>query len=949
MQLSKKLSAAIIAIVMLFTLAATSAFAAKADFTDVPDNSPYKDAIETLALLDLLNGYEDGTFGPERTITRAEFAAVITRALGLEAVAAGSSAMLIFNDMTNSNGGEHWGSGYVKLAYDREIINGYGDGRFGPDDPVTYEQAVKMVVCTLGFGYDAEQRGGWPNGYLATAGDKNVTRGAIMTPSDQPAPRGMVAKLVANSLEIQMMEKNTVGDWVFTKATLLNDKLKVFKITNAMVTDVDGVSTLNSFTSTLKQGEVMLEINTGAAKYDYTNVSTSAAMLPLLGQYVTCYFKYNADLETRTLVSIVPTTKSVPITVVSDDVIAYDGRTRTFQYWADHSKEIKARDLKIADNAKLVLNGRAYDYASLNNPEDKRNLSYWLTPGKSTYFNGEVRMLDSGNDGIISVIFLTDYKTYVVKSSVTTNDASYLNNYIIYDYYVSGKHIQLDPTDRDTVVNITNKTTGRPMDIEDIRPMHIISIAESADSRVFNCFVSTATISGSIETVSSDNEYYQIGNKEYKLTPEFKAVIVSGKESMEIGATGTFYLDMYGRIAAVAITEEKAGNYAYISQVNLSNDDTARIRMFVPSTSSGGSLTEYTLASRVRVNGVSLNNSEAILDELEDAAGLLRSNNNASAASHAQLVKFSTNSAGRVDSIYTATRRGSSLDIGTIGTSVSVALKMGMQMDTLTYSRANNFNDKILIDTNTMVIVVPERRNEAASYRRATNTYFKVGGTYDIEAFDVNANGVAKAVVVYGEAAGMVIDGDTPLSVITRVVQTTSQRDGSIVYGLDMYQDGRIVSYETETTDGFESLAIGDIARFGMNSYGQISSIKYTQRANSVNAGKVEETVYDGGFRYKTLTGTVASVMGNSVSVVPAFIDNAGDLNMNGRETWEYIDGVTKVYTITQPGSSAQVSITNSGINTLYEYADGANLNATKVTLYMVKNELAAVIIHANR
>jgi len=953
MQLSKRLSAAILTIIMLFSLAATSAFAAKVDFSDVPDNSPYKEAIETLAMLDLLNGYDDGTFGPERTITRAEFAAVITRALGLEGVAAGASAMPIFNDMVNSNGGEHWGSGYIKIAYDREIIDGYGDGRFGPDDPVTYEQAVKMIVCTLGYGHEAEQRGGWPTGYLATANDKNITRGALMTPTDQQAPRGMVAKLVFNSLEIPMMEKNTIGDWNFTKATLLNDKLKVYKISNAMITDVDGVSSLNSYSSTLKAGEVMLEVSAGAAKYNYSGVSTSAEMMPLLGQYVTCYYKENTDTEVRTLISIVPTTKTTPIVVKSDDVISYDGRSKVFQYWTDKEKEVKARDLRISDNAKLVLNGRAYNYSSTANPDDKINLSYWLDPKKGTFFNGEVRLLDSGNDGVISVIFLTTYETYVVKSAVITNDASFANNYIIYDYYEAKRRIQMDPTDRDTVVNITNIKTGSPVDIEFLQPMNVISIAKSEDSRLFNCFVSTETISGTIEAISSDKDVYHINKKEYKLTPELQVLVASDVESMAIGSSGTFYLDMYGRIAAVKLTEEKAGNYAYLVRTDLSSDgETGRVRMFVPSLSSGGTLTDFTLAARVRVNGgSSISEAEAVLDEIERGAGLLRSNDSAVSANYSQLVKYSTNSAGRIDSIYMATRNGSSLDLGTIGTSLSVALKLYAQIDDTTYIRANTFGNGILIDSNTTVIVVPENRSETSSYRRANYDYFKVNSDYKIEAFDVNSNRVAKVVVVYGAASDLIADGDTPLSIVTSILQTTSSRDGSRVYKIEAYQDGRIVSYETESMDGFENLAIGDIARFALNSYSQITvaGTKYTQRANTITPGVDKETPYDSGYRFKTITGTVTSLVGNDIFVVPRFVGSSGDLDeFTERERWTYVPGTTKVYKISQSGSILQVTLAPD-INTLYDYAGGSNENPSKVTLYMHKDALTAVIIHANK
>ena len=177
-----------------------------ATFVDVPDNSPYKEAISSMVSLGLLVGYEDGSFRPNDTITRAEFAAVITRALGMESIAASASSADIFSDMT-TNGVNHWATGYVRIAYDKNIILGMGDGTFAPDAPITYEQAVKMIVCTLGREMAANDKGGWPNGYIAEANDIGLTQNAVISPTSSPAPRGLVAQLVFNSLEIQLTER----------------------------------------------------------------------------------------------------------------------------------------------------------------------------------------------------------------------------------------------------------------------------------------------------------------------------------------------------------------------------------------------------------------------------------------------------------------------------------------------------------------------------------------------------------------------------------------------------------------------------------------------------------------------------------------------------------------------------------------------------------------------
>ena len=65
-----------------------------------------------------------------------------------------------FKDVTPETCDE-WSLIATKVAYDLGIVGGYGDGNFGPKDPVTYEQVVKMLVCALGYEQSAKENGGW--------------------------------------------------------------------------------------------------------------------------------------------------------------------------------------------------------------------------------------------------------------------------------------------------------------------------------------------------------------------------------------------------------------------------------------------------------------------------------------------------------------------------------------------------------------------------------------------------------------------------------------------------------------------------------------------------------------------------------------------------------------------------------------------------------------------
>lgn len=199
----------VLSLVLVLTLVLGSfSFAFAATPTDVV-GTEYEDAVERLGQLGVLTGYDDGTFKPENTITRAEFAAVVVRAKGLEAAAQASKGATAFSDVAAGS----WAAGYVNVASKMGFVKGMGDGTFAPNAPVTYEQAVTMVMRALGYEPAAEAKGGYPYGYLIVANeigllDKvNGTTGA-------PAPRGLVAKVVDNALEIPLMVQVSYGDKV---------------------------------------------------------------------------------------------------------------------------------------------------------------------------------------------------------------------------------------------------------------------------------------------------------------------------------------------------------------------------------------------------------------------------------------------------------------------------------------------------------------------------------------------------------------------------------------------------------------------------------------------------------------------------------------------------------------------------------------------------------------
>ena len=131
-------------------------------FSDVK-NHANQTSIEALASRGIINGMGQGTFMPNKTMTRAEFAAIVTRALGLTA-----KDTKVFSDVPSSK----WYAGYIGAANSSGIVNGVGSGKFNPDGTITRQEAAAMVARAAKLcGLDTEMDAGATKDVLAQFGD----------------------------------------------------------------------------------------------------------------------------------------------------------------------------------------------------------------------------------------------------------------------------------------------------------------------------------------------------------------------------------------------------------------------------------------------------------------------------------------------------------------------------------------------------------------------------------------------------------------------------------------------------------------------------------------------------------------------------------------------------------------------------------------------------------
>ena len=171
---------------------------AGAAFTDQADIKVKSDVVDTLVSLGVIEGFEDGSFQPNGTVTRAQMAKMIY------VLRTGNSDASAYNDDKTSftDIGSHWARGYIKYCQSLGIIAGKSNTIFAPNASVTAQEAAKMLLVTLG--YDAQKAGlvgsGWASKTNALA-DENGLLDDVNTSFTAACPRQYAAQLIYNAID----------------------------------------------------------------------------------------------------------------------------------------------------------------------------------------------------------------------------------------------------------------------------------------------------------------------------------------------------------------------------------------------------------------------------------------------------------------------------------------------------------------------------------------------------------------------------------------------------------------------------------------------------------------------------------------------------------------------------------------------------------------------------
>jgi len=485
----KKVLSLVLVIAMVLS-SFTFAFAAP-KFEDEEDFGDYEDAIYTLVALGVIDGYDDGTYKPERIVTRAEMAKLIVEILGYGDLVAGSAS-----NFADTQG--HWADAWIALAAGRGLVIGTSDGKFTPDRQVSYDEAITMVIRALGYTDDSNELKNmtWPTNFKVKASELKLLDDIKLVAGG--ADRGGVAQLLFNALEAALVTVDTDGNVTFIFDQVDKDKREE--------------RILLSRLATKENFEEILPKHLDEDHKDY--LGDVVDLTPYMYQDIDAY-------------------------VNDDDEVVYVAKV--------HS-EVKVGEFRNAtsDTGKVNLrvDGKNKLY-KLDNPDETKvfynGAEVELTEAQME--TGDSTVVDLHRAAVTFVFDEDDEIVGIVASKFT--DAKKVENE--YNGRIRFEGINL-PLDDDDEVDYSKLTvTGEVDALEDIEEDDVIVLfasegerAPTKDTDKLVIQVVRNTVEGRITRTNSDSEFYIDGK--YYAASQF------AKYPFEVGEEGTYFLDHQGRL-----------------------------------------------------------------------------------------------------------------------------------------------------------------------------------------------------------------------------------------------------------------------------------------------------------------------------------------------------------------------------------------------------------------
>ena len=543
----KKVLALVLAFACAFTMFAGAAF------TDSADIKVDTEVVDTLVSLGVVNGYDDGSFKPNGTVTRAEMAKMIY------VLRTGNSDASAYNDDKTSftDIGSHWARGYIKYCQSLGIIAGKSNTIFAPNEKVSAQEAAKMLLVTLG--YNAQKAGlvgtGWASKTNALA-DENGLLEDVNTSFTAACPRQYAAQLIYNTIFAHTV---TLRDGEYTNMNLLGtDKLetvgeKYMSMKKWIGTfegneDVCGLDTgLIRVRGTLDGKEATTENPVTNADFKYSGLNLS-----YIGEEVSVLFK-DATGGTVNRPDKKDTIYGVYVT----------GTTKVYNITKDDLQDQK-------DAGTVRFDDKNHDVAGITTTDTANSAFVYINKNYGADTSAKVNQgaTKSAEDLAEALSDLQEVSSDTIKF-ICNDDSEIVKAYVVESKLARVTAVN---TDKVSINNRVGQLKKEDNDIySDVKKDDIVVVttlynATATDSAAYSIVKKAETVEGKI-TGYNGTKKVTVDGKTYKIADETLSKTIDSdftdSFANQIGETVTLYM-INGMVYGAEMVTEGTKNYAVV-------------------------------------------------------------------------------------------------------------------------------------------------------------------------------------------------------------------------------------------------------------------------------------------------------------------------------------------------------------------------------------------------
>lgn len=560
----------VISSVAALTMVASSVAAFAVDFPDVESTASYAQAVQELSALDVISGYDDGTFGPDKLVTRAEITKMIVDALAERSSAEASTESTKFADVS----ADHWAKGYINQGVADGFIAGMSDTEFDPDANVTYVQAQKMLVSAIGYETYAQAQGGWPIGYKTYAASLDITKGISGIKDSTELTRAQVAQMIDNAMDAPLcVIASWKTEWNGTKTpnlevrdgkegrayeTLFTEKHDAYK--------VYGRVTETSKTGSVDTDKVTFQVEK-ADNFDDEEVKADSPVSEdmyigdskadnYLRTYSQALIQKNDDDE-YTILSIAAAAANKSVTVASEDFDENKSTDEALYFFpAGTTKGSTKYQLDTTNGVTIYINGveSSKSIAELRDYLDNNETA-------SVTLQKETETGSTSTSAKYNTIMVSSYVTAIVDEVIDKTNETSVN----FDTYSSGIQAKMTVNKDDDNYTYSFKLDGKEIEAKDLQQNDVLNISYDTtgsfrESSFYDVIVTRNVVDGVKCTSINDSKgEYTIGGTKYKAAEGMDIDVETSTEY-------SLYLDHFGRIAK-ADENSVSKNYGVLKNI----------------------------------------------------------------------------------------------------------------------------------------------------------------------------------------------------------------------------------------------------------------------------------------------------------------------------------------------------------------------------------------------